>query len=258
MSVNNEKIILICNDDGYNAKGIEALTEVAKNYGRVVVCAPTDGMSGMSHAITFNKPLRLFHLKDFENVSYYRTTGTPSDSVKLAFDKVLDRKPDYIFSGINHGSNTAGSVLYSGTMAAAMEGALNMIPSAGFSLLNHDVDADFSAAKFFVDKIIKSIVEEGLMPGACLNVNIPDLPKDKIKGVRYCRMTRGFWEEEFEKRTDPHNRDYFWLTGVYNNAEPNDKDTDEWAVKNNYVSIVPLQTDMTNYKLLKDLRSREI
>jgi 5'-nucleotidase len=173
----------------------------------------------------------------------------------MAFNHLLTGKPDLLVSGINHGSNASTSVFYSGTMGAALEGCINEIPSVGFSLLNLDYDADFSAAKHFATRIISKVLENGLPVSVCLNVNIPDGQLESIKGVKICRQNKGYWKEEFDKRVDPMGRNYFWLTGNYYNAEPDATDTDEWALEHQYISIVPQKTDLTCYDTLKSLQN---
>ena len=251
-------LILVTNDDGVNAPGIAALVEMVRPLGRVIVVAPEEGNSGMSHAITIKVPLRLKKIKEEQDLVIYSCSGTPADCVKLAMSEVVKEKPALLVSGINHGSNSAVSVVYSGTMAAAMEGSLYGIPSVGFSLLDYSYDADFSAAVTFGRPIAAKVLTEGLVRGGCLNVNFPVLPADKIKGVKVCRMSAGSWREEFEKRTDPRGHEYFWLTGSYYNAEPEATDTDEWALTNGYISIVPINSDFTNYKEMEKIKEWEL
>jgi 5'-nucleotidase len=253
--VENERLILISNDDGVNAKGLRALIEVARPYGRVVVAAPAEAMSGMSHAITIKNPLRARKVEEQKGLTVYSCYGTPVDCVKLALNQMLDRKPDLILSGINHGSNSSSSVVYSGTMAVAMEGCINLIPSAGFSLLDYDHDADFEASKKIASKIVDNIVEQGLPEGICLNVNIPATGYSALKGIKICRQTRGYWKEEFVKRVDPHNAEYYWLTGYYFNQEEEAEDTDEFALKSGYVSVVPIQVDLTAYQAFNHFKN---
>ena len=205
-------------------------------------------MSGMSHAITIKTPLRVRKEHAEKGLTVYSCLGTPVDCVKLALNKLVDRKPDLLLSGINHGSNASASVVYSGTIAAAMEGCINMIPSAGFSLLDLSHDADFEPSKKIAKKIVTNLIENGLPEGVCLNVNIPALPFEELKGIKICRQTKGYWQEEYIRRVDPYNHEYFWLTGSYLNQEENAKDTDEYALKRNYVSVVPITVDLTSYK----------
>src|SRR6185436_6454871 len=236
--------ILVTNDDGITAPGIRALVEAMSELGEVVVVAPDSPQSGMGHAITLNTPLRLDKVEVHGETLGYQCSGTPVDCVKLAVNKILHRKPDLCVSGINHGSNSSINVIYSGTMSAAMEGAIEGIPSIGFSLLNYSMDADFSAAKIFARKIAENILEHGMPTGSLLNVNIPNLTFDNIKGVKVCRQAIAKWDEKFDERLDPNNRKYYWLTGVFVNYD-NGEDTDEWALKNGYVSVVPVQFDFT-------------
>ncbi len=213
-------------------------------------------MSGMSHAITIKVPLRAKLVEEEPGFQSYLTNGTPVDGVKLVFHSLIDRKPDLLVSGINHGSNSSSSVLYSGTMAAAMEGAIHHIPSIGFSLLDYDPDADFSASVQVAAEVISKVLEEGLPDGICLNVNVPALAMEDIKGIRMCKQANGYWKEEFEKRKDPIGREYYWLTGFFHMREADNggEGTDEWALKNGYASVVPVNTDMTAYKVLEEMK----
>lgn len=254
----DDLLILVSNDDGVEAKGLKNLVDVALEFGRVVVAAPTEAMSGMSHAITIKTPLRVKKISENGKLTYYSCLGTPVDSVKLAFNKLLGRRPDLVLSGINHGSNSSASVVYSGTMAAAMEGCVNQIPAAGFSLLDYSPDADFSYAKKIARKIIMAIIENGLEKGVCLNVNIPAKPENEIKGIKICRQARGYWKEEFDMRKDPHDGEYYWLTGQFFNVEPDSEDTDEFALINNYVSIVPTRVDLTDYNSIIKLNNWQL
>ncbi len=250
-------LILVTNDDGFQAEGLKVLTELAREIGDVVVVAPDDGQSGMSHAITIKRPVRVLKRSEEEGLTVYSCSGTPVDCVKLALNQLLDRKPDLLLSGINHGSNASVSVIYSGTMAAAIEGGVNGIKSVGFSLLDHSPDADFSASGKMAGRILKEVMKNGIPAEICLNVNIPAIPEKQIKGVKVCRQTKGHWQEEFDKRTDPFNRDYYWLTGYFNNYEPGAEDTDEWALKNGYVSIVPIRIDYTCFDYIEPLSKRK-
>jgi 5'-nucleotidase len=254
--LNKEKLILVSNDDGVDAKGLKTLIEVASRYGKVVVVAPAEAQSGMSHAITIKTPLRVKRIKGSGSTEIYSCQGTPVDCVKLAVNQLLHgKKPDLLLSGINHGSNSSSSVIYSGTMSVAMEGCVNQIPSAGFSLLSYDPDADFTAASKIVEKVIENIFEKGLPEGVCLNVNIPYVTIDEMKGVKVCRQAKGLWKEEFVKRVDPHQGEYYWLTGYYLNLEENSEDTDEYALAHNFATIVPIQIDLTAYSALSELKS---
>jgi 5'-nucleotidase len=251
----NIPLILVTNDDGLDAKGIRALIEAVKPLGKVVVVAPADPQSGMSHAITVKVPLRITRISDEEGLTVYKCYGTPVDCVKMALNSLLPRKPDLLVSGINHGSNASTSVFYSGTMAAALEGCINEITSIGFSLLNLDHDADFTVARDYVRLITEKVLREGLPKSICLNVNIPDVSAEEIAGIKICRQNKGYWQEEFDKRTDPMGKHYYWLTGFFHNSEPDATDTDEWALGKQYVAIVPLHTDLTCYESMKTLNN---
>lgn len=243
---NRRPVILVTNDDGIKAKGIRALVDMAKPFGRVVVVAPEEGNSGMSHAITIKHPLRIREHQWEDDVKVYSVNGTPVDCVKLALNQIFKHKPDLVLSGINHGSNSSVSVFYSGTMGAAIEGCLYGIPSIGFSLLDYMPDADFTGSVAYGRKIIEWILQVGLSKGVCLNVNIPAIPKEEIKGIRVCRQNSGIWKEEFDKRTDPRGMNYYWLTGYFHNNEPEAVDTDEYALTNGYLSVVPVSIDLTH------------
>jgi 5'-nucleotidase len=245
-------LILITNDDGINAKGIKVLTDLMLSVGSVVVVAPDAVQSGMSNAITSTIPLRYELLEKNADFQRFSCTGTPTDCVKLAAHAILDRKPDLLVSGINHGSNAAINVIYSGTMGAVFEGCENHIPSIGFSLDNYEKNADFEQFKPYILKITKMVLENGLPERVCLNVNAP---KGVIKGVKIARQTRGYWTDEFENRTDPHGRDYFWMTGYFKNEEPQATDTDEFALREGYISIVPATIDLTAYGLIDHLKN---
>lgn len=248
--------ILICNDDGVTAPGIQSLIESVRDLGEVMVVAPDKPQSGTGHGITINATLRLQKVRDEEGLTVYSCTGTPVDCIKLAIYK-MEVKPDIILSGINHGSNASINVIYSGTMSAAVEGALENVPSIGFSLLDHSIDADFAAAKEIARKITIKTLEEGLPKGVCLNVNIPKLHSDEIAGIKICRQAKGNWEEEFEARLDPMGNEYFWLTGTFKNYD-HGEDTDIWALENNYVSVVPVQHDLTAHSALSEINNWDL
>ncbi|MEO5907658.1 MAG: 5'/3'-nucleotidase SurE [Ginsengibacter sp.] len=246
-------IILITNDDGITAPGIHSLVKAVKDLGDVVVVAPDKPQSGMGHAITIGVPLRLDKVNDFfDGAEAWQTNGTPVDCVKLAVDKILHRKPDICLSGINHGANHSINVIYSGTMSAAMEASIESIPSIGFSLLDYSIEADFTAAEFYVHKIVKSLQERKMEKHFLLNVNIPAVPLDVMNGIKVCKQAYAKYEEDFDERLDPHGRKYFWLTGEFKNFDTGE-DTDVWALEHNYVSVVPVQFDLTNYTLKKEL-----
>jgi 5'-nucleotidase len=250
----DDKLILITNDDGLYAAGLKTLLEVIEEFGKVVLISTIESMSGMSQALTVKTPLRVKLLEENEKHRIYACNGTPTDSVKLAINQLLERTPDWVVSGINHGANASVSVLYSGTMAAAIEGCLYGISSVGFSLNNFSPTADFSVCKKYIRIVMKRLSNNQLPNGVCLNVNIPAVPKESIKGIMVCRQAKGNWKEEFEKRKDPMGKTYYWLTGLFQNHEPDAKDTDEWAIANNYVSIVPVTVDMTAHWYLGDLK----
>jgi 5'/3'-nucleotidase len=237
-------VILVTNDDGITAPGLMSLVETMKSIGKVVVVAPDSPQSGMGHAITLEKPLRLDKVSIHGETLGYQCSGTPVDCVKLAVKQILRRKPDLCVSGINHGSNSSINVIYSGTMSAAMEGAIEGIPSIGFSLNNYSMNADFKACRHYSKIIAENILQYGLPDNTLLNVNIPDLPRSKIKGIKICRQARARWEEKFDERTDPRKRKYFWLTGEFI-IQDKGNDTDEWALKNGYISVVPVLFDFT-------------
>ena len=248
-------LILVVNDDGITAIGIRNLIKIMNDFGDVVVVAPDSPQSGKSHAITLEETIRCDKVKiDNGPQTEYSCSGTPVDCVKLALNKLLDRKPDLCVSGINHGSNSSINVIYSGTMSAAIEGALDGIPSIGFSLLDYSKDADFSESTAFIRLITKQVLKNGLNDGICLNVNIPkSINQQKIRGIRVCRQARANWVEEFEERTDPKGRSYYWLTGKFINYDKAD-DTDEWALANQYVSVVPVQFDVTSHPSLASIK----
>ncbi len=252
-----QPIILITNDDGITAPGIKSLIEAARTLGKVVVVAPDKAQSGMGHAITIGTPLRMNKVDMFGDIEAWQTSGTPVDCVKLAVDKILHRKPDICLSGINHGANHSINVSYSGTMSAAMEASIESIPSIGFSLLDYRFEADFSPAVFYANKIIKTVLANKLDKHLLLNVNIPSVPKNEIKGIKICKQAYAKYKEEFDERKDPQGKKYYWLTGEFINFDK-DKDTDVWALQNNYVSVVPVQFDLTHYGLKKILDKKKL
>lgn len=253
----DQPIILITNDDDITSPGIRALVDAVKDFGRVVVVAPDKPQSGMGHAITIGSPLRMRKMDLFGEIESWQTSGTPVDCVKLAVDKILHRKPDICLSGINHGANHSINVLYSGTMSAAMEASIEGIPSIGFSMMDYSYDADLSAAKQIVAKIVKEVMSKKLDKHLLLNVNIPGGSIKDIKGIKICKQAYAKYEEDFMERTDPHKKKYYWLTGVFKNFDKS-KDTDVWALKHNYVSVVPVQFDLTNYKLKAQLEKSKL
>jgi 5'-nucleotidase len=248
LSVKEKPVILITNDDGVTAPGIMNLVEAVKDLGKIVVVAPDKPQSGMGHAITIGQPLRLHKLHTVDNVETWSCTGTPVDCVKLAVDKVLHRKPDLCLSGINHGANHSINVIYSGTMSAAVEAAIESIPSAGFSLLDYRIDADFTGARKYVRLIVEKMLKTKLDKHTVLNVNIPSVAPELLQGFKICKQAYAKYVEDFIERKDPHGRHYYWLTGEFVNFDKG-KDTDVSALADNYVSVVPVQFDLTNYVL---------
>jgi 5'-nucleotidase len=248
-------LILVTNDDGIEAGGIRFLVKTLLPFGDIVVVAPARPMSGMSHAVTINNTLQI-EKRPFAVdgvLEAWQTSGTPVDCVKLAIYEILGKKPDLLVSGINHGSNASIKVVYSGTMSAAVEGAIEGIPSIGFSLLDHDPEADFSSCGPAVQAIAQEVLDNGMPEGICLNVNFPNLFPDDIQGIRICRQSKGNWEDAFDKRISPGGSPYFWMTGKFKNPDQ-EEDTDEWALRNGYVSVVPTQFDMTAHHTIATLK----
>ena len=246
-------LILVSNDDGISAPGIRHLIRLMKKLGDVFVVAPNSPQSGMSHAITLESMLFSERVSKVESkVTEYSCSGTPVDCVKLAMNKLLPRKPDLCVSGINHGANSSVNVLYSGTMAAALEGAIAGVPSIGFSLLDYSQDADFYQSEDHVLRIARHALKNGLPSGICLNVNIPKLSRKQIKGVKVCRQSDGHWKEDFDERMNPMGKTYYWLTGKFYNHDEG-KDTDTWALENGYLSVVPVKYDVTAHNHIEQL-----
>lgn len=244
MKENKRPLILISNDDGIDARGVHALIDFVSEFGDVICVCPDGPRSGQSMAITVNGALRITRLNDYNGVEMYKVNGSPVDCVKLAIYVSLNRRPDLVISGINHGSNAAINVVYSGTMGAAFEGCAFGIPSIGFSLTDHSHDADFEPCKPFVKAITKAVLENGLPQDVCLNVNIPnsEVPPTEMRLVRACR---GNWSDEYQEYTDPSGKPFYWLTGKFTNEEPEATDTDEWCLANGIVSVVPVKLDRT-------------
>ncbi|MCH5715019.1 5'/3'-nucleotidase SurE [Niabella hibiscisoli] len=252
---NSKPVILITNDDGITSPGIRALYEAVKDLGQIVIVAPDKPQSGMGHAITIGHPLRLQPSDLFPGIDAYSCSGTPVDCVKLAVDKVLHRKPDLCLSGINHGPNHSINVIYSGTMSAAMEAAIENIPAVGFSLMDHSMNADFSAAQHYARVITEKMLKDKQTKHILLNVNIPNFPLSEIKGYKICKQAYAKYQEKFLERKDPSGKKYYWLTGEFVNFD-NGRDSDVWALANNYVSVVPVQFDLTNYDLKAKLEKQ--
>jgi 5'-nucleotidase len=256
MTENKKPLILVVNDDGITAKGIRNLIEVANQIGEVWVVAPDSPQSGMGHAITINNTLRAEKIDFPDGVeNEYSCSGTPADCVKLAINNLLPRRPDICISGINHGSNESCNVIYSGTMSAAVEAAIEGIPAVGFSLLDFSANADFTYSKKVAKKVIENVLANGLPKDICLNVNIPKGDESQIKGIKVCKQARGNWKEEFDHRVDPMGKDYFWLTGKFVNYDEQDDHADSTNLANGYVSIVPIQFDLTAYEAIKTLET---
>ncbi len=246
-------LILVTNDDGITSKGIRILTGIMQEFGEVVVLAPESPQSGMAHAVTVNDTLRLFRNNQFDGISAWQCSGTPADCVKMAKHHILkDRKPDLVVSGVNHGSNISISVVYSGTISAALEAAIDNIPAIGFSLCDYSPEADMSHIIPYIREIAGNVIRHGLPDGIALNVNFPAVSDEPIRGIKICRQARARWQEIFDQRFDPNGEQYFWLTGDFINMDTG-SDHDVWAVENNYVAVVPLQTDLTAHSFLKKL-----
>ena len=252
-------LILVTNDDGITAPGIRALIEVMNELGTVCVVAPDSPQSGMGHAITVNDTLYCDKVVVDPDAPQkeYSCSGTPADCVKLAVNEILGRKPDLCVSGVNHGSNSSINVIYSGTMSAAVEAGTQGIPSIGFSLLDYSLEADFEPVKDFVRQIARECLERGLPHGVVLNVNFPKLGVGQIKGIKVCRQADAHWVEKFDKRVNPLGREYYWLTGDFVN-EDKGEDTDEWALRNGYVSVVPVQFDLTAHHAIKEVNDWDL
>ncbi len=243
-------LILVTNDDSYQAKGIHVLAEAMRELGDVIVFAPENHQSGMSSAISTIHPLRCRMFIEEEGFTGYFCSGTPVDCVKLALNEFLERQPDLLVSGINHGSNAGISVIYSGTMGAAIEGCIFNVPSVGFSLCDFTPDADFSAAAEVAKKVAKTVLAEGLPTGICLNVNVP---QGTIKGIKITSQTHGKWVNEYMKANDGSGRDVYWMTGNFENWEEGNENTDEWALANGYAAVVPVKIDMTAHDFIPEL-----
>ncbi len=256
--MSKKPLILVTNDDGISAPGIRALIDVMTEIGDVVVVAPDSPQSAMGHAITINSTLHLNRVSAPNAlVTEYSCSGTPVDSVKLAVNEILKRKPDLCVSGINHGSNSSINVIYSGTMSAVVEAGIEGIQAIGFSLSDYDWNADFETIKPFIKKITLQVLANKLPEGTVLNVNFPKLKREDIKGIKICRQAKAIWMEKFDKRKTPQGKDYYWLTGEFVNLDKGE-DTDEWALSNGYISIVPVQYDLTAHHAIQHLNSWDL
>ncbi len=251
-------LILVTNDDGINAPGIRALIEVMSEIGDVVVVAPDSPQSAMGHAITINSTLYINKIsKENATIEEYSCSGTPVDCVKIAVNEILKQKPDLCVSGINHGSNSSINVIYSGTMSAAVEAGIEGIPAIGFSLLDYNWNANFEPVKSFVKKIATQVLTNKLPEGVILNVNFPKVEEHEIKGIKVCRQAKALWQERFDKRQTPMGKDYYWLTGEFVNLDKGE-DTDEWALAHNYISVVPVQFDLTAHHAIQTITNWDI
>ena len=247
------QLILVTNDDGINAPGIRCLIDVMSEIGEVIVVAPDSPQSGMGHAITINSTLHCSKISPKSSKRLeYSCSGTPADCVKLAVNELMPRKPDLCVSGINHGSNSSINVIYSGTMSAAIEAGIEGIPAIGFSLLDYRWNANFSDSKKFIKKITLNALKNKIPKDVVLNVNIPTLKESEIKGIKICRQAKSYWVEEFDKRKNPLGQEYYWLTGKFIDKDKGE-DTDEWALKNGFISIVPVEFDLTAHSAIKAL-----
>ncbi|MCF6213912.1 MAG: 5'/3'-nucleotidase SurE [Flavobacteriaceae bacterium] len=249
-------LILVTNDDGITAPGIRTLIDAMNDLGDVVVVAPDSPQSGMGHAITLDSTLHCnpINTDDDGPQIEYKCSGTPADCVKLAVNEILNKKPDLCVSGINHGSNASINVIYSGTMSAAVEAGIEGVPAIGFSLLDYTWKANFIGLKAYIKKIAQNVLDNGLPDGIVLNVNFPKTKEGVFKGIKICRQARANWKEEFDKRINPQGKEYYWLTGTFVNLD-HGEDTDMWALSNNYISIVPVQFDLTAHHFIQNLNS---
>lgn len=251
--MDKKPLILIANDDGYRAKGFYKLIELMRKIGEVVAISTEKPMSGQSHSITNHEPLRVYLAEQDVDYKLYVCTGRPVDCIKIGYRFTDGRLPDLVVSGINHGSNASSNVIYSGTMGAALEACMDGVPAIGFSVDSYSSNACFDHVDYYVDTIARRVLKEGLPKGVCLNVNMPKKSDEPIKGVRICRQAKGRWSQTFEQRVDPFGRDYYWLTGYFI-EEDEGADTDLYAIKNNYIAVVPTMFDMTSYSTMEMLK----
>lgn len=247
----NRPLILISNDDSISAPGLHRLVDYVKDFGDVIVVAPEEPHSGMSSAFTVSEALRINQREDYNGARMFTVNGTPVDCVKLGLYAVTPRKPDLMLAGINHGSNSGNSIIYSGTMGAVLEACMEGIPAVGFSLLHHSIAADFSLSATFVTEIVRKVLAEGLPQGVCLNVNIPS--KVVPVGVRACRAARGHWSDGYSRYLDPHGNPFYMLKGRFINEDIDATDTDEYWLERKYISVVPVSPEMTETAAIKDM-----
>jgi 5'-nucleotidase len=252
---NSKPLILISNDDGYHAKGINCLIEWVRDFGDVIVCAPERARSGFACAFSATTPLTMKLRRKMEGVEVWSCSGTPVDCVKMALEELCPRKPDLVIGGINHGDNASVNTHYSGTMGVTMEGCMKYIPSVAFSLCDHRDDADFEPLRPYVRKMVQRVLNEGLPQGVCLNINFPLV--NAFRGVKVCRMAKGTWSSEVTRCRHPRSYDYWWMVGTYTNDEPEAVDTDNWALSNGYIAITPTQIDVTAYEMLDKMKDWE-
>ena len=255
MAKESKPLLLLTNDDGVHASGLNELIEGIRPMGKIVVVAPDVSRSGMSSAITAFNPLHAALIKEEENLTVYSCSGTPVDCVKLALNGLLDRQPDVLLSGINHGSNAAVCVVYSGTIGAALEGCIAGVPSLGISLTDHSPRANFSEAVKYGKTVAEKVLATGLPKGICLNLNIPNIPE--VKGLKVCSQTKGRWVKEIQEMKMPNGKTVYWLTGEFMNEDPGNEQTDEWALNAGYAALVPLRIDMTDYSFLQKIKDWE-
>jgi 5'-nucleotidase len=249
-------LLLISNDDGYQAKGINSLVEMLSDLADMVVCAPENARSGFSCAFSATIPLRLKLCAKRPGIEIWSCNGTPVDCVKMALAELVPRRPDMVIGGINHGDNASVNAHYSGTMGVTLEGCMKYIPSVAFSLCDHSEDADFEPLRPLIRTITSKVLAEGLPLGVCLNVNFPLV--SNYQGVKVCRMAAGTWSGEVTKCRHPRGYDYWWMMGHYQNDEPEAEDTDNWALSHGYVAITPTQIDLTAYQAMEQIKSWQL
>ena len=256
--MSKKPLILVTNDDGISAPGIRALISVMNEIGNVVVIAPDSPQSAMGHAITINSTLHCHKIKIDDGPQIeYSCSGTPADCVKLGINEILDSKPDICVSGVNHGSNSSINVIYSGTMSAAIEATIEGVPAIGFSLLDYRWKANFNHIKNYIKEITLKALDKGIPKGIALNVNFPNLIESEIKGIKICRQAKAYWIEKFDKRKNPQGKEYYWLTGEFINEDKN-TDTDEYALKSGYISIVPVKHDLTDHDSINRINNWDL
>lgn len=255
--MNEKPFILVSNDDGYDAPGIKELAKQMKLIGDVAVVAPDRQNSAVSSSLSVAKPLRVKRLIE-DDTDIYIVDGTPTDNVKIAIHELLDRKPDLVVTGINHGANTSVNVLYSGTVGAAIEGMIAGIPSIAFSLASHSYKTDLKAAGKYSKIIAEKILKTSVPNGTLLNVNIPAIDEEEIKGIKLTHLSNSKWIDKYDKRYDPFNREYFWFAGEYVIYEDDTDDADDHALTNGFVSVSPIKIEYTDNQYLNKLKNLSI